>query len=170
MKNVVFVFHGFLWSLISCKSKKWKQMEKQMLNNALIEWKHHCIYALPTMSSLLLLAWEKGFKQSEQLLRSMDDRRNIYSDPIVADTTRNDEIVQVLCILFQDSSSFLLRLIIMDESSTREQTLLIICPRTIANASPGFNPSKTLCLENSSLSSQLSCSGWSINLEESALV
>ena len=143
MKNVaftafIFVFMVFCDHWFHKEKQKVKTKEKQMFNNAKIEWKHHCIYALPTMSSLLLLAWEKGFKQSEQLLWSMDDRRNIYSDPIVADTTRNNKIAHILCIFFNDSSSFFFfRLIIMDKSSTREQTVLIICPRTVANASPG---------------------------------
>ena len=51
---------------------------------------------------------------------------------------QNNKIVHVLCVLFNDSSSFLFfRLIVMDESSTCEQTLLVTCPRTVANASPG---------------------------------
>ena len=42
----LFFFYGFfVITDFMQKSKKWKQMEKQMFNNALIEWKYHCIYA-----------------------------------------------------------------------------------------------------------------------------
>jgi hypothetical protein len=67
----------------------------------------------------------------------MKNCRKAHSDPIVADTSRNDEIVQIPCVLFQDSSILFFKLIVMDESSTLEQTLLIACPRIVANASPG---------------------------------
>ena len=67
----------------------------------------------------------------------MDNCRNIHNDPIIADSSRDDEIARILFIFFQNGGNLFV-LTDVDESTTLKQPLLVEDPRRKAYASPGL--------------------------------
>ena len=91
------------------------------------------------MWSLLLLAWEKGFLNKMNTLRGLvDNCWNINNDPVIADSTRYDEVAKVFLFIIFHYGSNLLIFNSVDETSTLEQPTLVGNAWSVPYASPGF--------------------------------